>query len=100
MYLAEAFMDLLFFNKNVSQIKISMKRIGDVPGKNVYITCSGRGALRGSVVDGKFSGIIRGTPKQVRAWQQFFKKFVEVPEFSLKDYIEWLKNNNNNNNTS
>ncbi len=100
MHLAEAFMDLLFFNKNITHIKISMKRIGNVPGKNVRIICSGRGSLKGSVVDGKFHGVIRGTPKQVRAWQRFFDKFVEVPEFSLKDYIEWLKSNNNNNNTS
>ena len=92
--LAEAFVDLLSFNKKVTRIKISMKRIGDIPGENVYVTCSGRGSLKGSVVDGNFHGVIRGTPRQVKAWQRFFKKFVEVPDFSLKDYIEWLKNNN------
>lgn len=97
--LAEAFVDLLSFNKKVTRIKISMKRIGDVPGENVYITCSGRGSLKGSVVDGNFHGVIRGTERQVKAWQRFFDKFVEVPEFSLKDYIAWLRNNNNNNNT-
>ena len=94
MYLAEAFMALLFFNKKVNHIKISMKRIGDVPGENVYITCSGRGSLKGSVVNGNFHGVIKGTEKQVKAWQRFFDKFVSVPEFSLQNYIEWLKNNN------
>ena len=93
--LADAFMDLLFFNNKVEHIKISMKRIGDELGENVYITCSGRGSLKGSVIDGKFHGIIKGTEKQVKAWQRFFDKFVSVPEFSLQNYIEWLKNNNN-----
>lgn len=88
-------MDLLSFNKKVTHIKISMKRIGDIPSENVYITCSGRGSLKGSVVDGNFHGVIRGTERQVKAWQRFFDKFVSVPEFSLQNYIEWLKNNNN-----
>ena len=92
-------MDLLFFNKNVEHIKISMKRIGNVPGKNVKITCSGRGSLKGSVVDGEFHGVIRGTEKQVKAWQRFFDKFISVPEFSLTNYIEWLKSSNNNHGT-
>ena len=92
--LAEAIIDLLSYNKKVDHIKISIKRIGDVPGENVYITCSGRGSLKGSIIDGKFHGIIRGTPRQVKAWQRFFDKFVSVPEFSLQNYIKWLKNNN------
>ncbi len=94
-HLAEAFIDLLSFNKNVDHIKISMKRIGDEPGENVYVACSGRGSLKGNVIDGNFHGVIRGTQKQVQAWQRFFDKFVSVPEFSLQKYIEWLKNNNN-----
>lgn len=99
-YLAEAFMDLLLLNPAVSNIKISMKKLDpDVP-ENVYITCSGRGALKGSVIDGKFHGMIRGTPKQVKAWRRFFDKFVEVPEFSLEAYISWLKANNSNNSKS
>ena len=76
-----------------------MKRIGDVPCENVYITCSGRGSLKGSVVDGNFHGVIRGTERQVKAWQRFFDKFVSVPEFSLESYINWLRANGNNNNT-
>jgi len=95
-HLAEAFIDLLSFNKKVDHIKISMKRIGDVPGENVYITCSGRGSLKGSVIDGNFHGVIKGTAREVKAWQRFFDSFVSVPEFSLQKYIEWLKSNNNN----
>ena len=91
--LAEAFMELLFFNKKVEQIKITMKKLDDAP-ENVYISCSGRGMLKGRVVNGVFHGTIKGTEKQVKAWQRFFKKFVEVPEFSLRDYIAWLKQNN------
>ena len=74
-----------------------MRRLNDPPSENVYITCSGRGTLSGRVVNGTFHGKINGTEKQVRAWQRFFKKFVEVPQFSLKDYIAWLKQQNNNN---
>jgi len=93
--LAEAFIELLFFNKKVEQIKITMKRLDDDTPENVYINCSGRGRLKGCVVNGVFHGKINGTEKQVKAWQQFFKDFVEVPEFSLKNYISWLKQNNN-----
>jgi len=50
--------------------------------------------LKGRVVNGVFHGTINGTERQVKAWQRFFKKFVEVPEFSLRDYIAWLKQNN------
>lgn len=97
--LAEAFIDLLYFNKNINHIKISMKRLGDVP-ENVSITCSGRGSLKGNVIDGKFHGIIRGTPRQVKAWQRFFNKFISVPAFSLTMYINWVKSNNDNNNST
>ena len=76
-----------------------MKRIGEVPGRNVYITCSGRGTLKGSVIDGEFHGTIRGTERQIKAWQRFFDKFISVPEFSLTNYIEWLKSSNNNHGT-
>ena len=93
--IADAFMDLIFFHKKVDHVKISIKRFGDVPGENVSITCSGRGSLKGNVIDGTFHGIIRGTPAQVKAWQRFFDKFVEVPRFNLHEYIEWLHNNNN-----
>ena len=72
-----------------------MKRLDDDTPENVYINCSGRGRLKGCVVNGVFHGKINGTEKQVKAWQQFFKDFVEVPEFSLKNYISWLKQNNN-----
>ena len=95
--LAEAFMELLFFNKKVDRIRITMRRIGDPGSGNVYVSCSGRGTLKGRVVNGVFHGTINGTERQVKAWQRFFKKFVEVPEFSLKDYIAWLKQQNNNN---
>lgn len=72
-----------------------MTTLGDNP-ENVSITCSGRGSLKGNVIDGKFHGVIRGTPTQVKEWQRFFNKFVSVPEFSLKMYINWLQSNNNN----
>jgi len=93
--LAEAFMELLFFNKKVDKIKITMKRLEDPPSGNVQISCSGRGTLKGRVINGVFHGTIKGNEEQVKAWQRFFKKFVEVPAFSLKDYIEWLRQNNN-----
>lgn len=92
--LVDAFMELFFFNKKIEQIKISIKRL-DASSGNVYINCSGRGTLKGRVVNGVFHGIIKGNEKQVKAWQRFFKKFVEVPAFSLKEYVEWLKQNNN-----
>jgi len=75
-----------------------MKRLGDVP-ENITITCSGRGSLKGNVIDGKFHGVIRGTPRQVKAWQRFFKKYTTVPVFSLAMYVNWVKSNGNNNNS-
>ena len=93
--LVEAFMESLYFNKKVERIRVSMSRFGhECPNQNVYITCKGRGRLKGRVVKGVFHGTIYGTEKEIKAWLRFFKDFMEVPEFSLKNYIEWLKQNN------
>lgn len=92
--LVEAFMESLYFNRKVKRIRISMSRFGDkCPTQNVYITCSGRGKMKGRIVNGVFHGTISGTEKDVGEWQNFFKRFIEVPEFSLKDYVAWLQQN-------
>jgi len=92
--LVEAFLESLYYNKNVKRIRITMSRFGaKCPTQNVYITCSGRGKMKGRIVNGVFHGTISGTEKEVEVWQTFFKRFIEVPEFSLKDYVAWLQQN-------
>lgn len=66
------------------------------PTHDVYITLSGRGRIKGKIEQGIFHGTVSGSEKQIKSWQTFFKAFVEVPEFSLKEYVQWLKTQNNN----
>lgn len=92
--LVEAFMESLYFNKKVERVRISMSRYGhEMPNQNVYITCSGRGRVKGKIVNGKLHGTIYGTDKEIKEWQEFFADFLQVPEFSLNDYIIWLRAN-------
>jgi hypothetical protein len=95
--LADAFTELFQFNEKVDQIKVRMKRIQGAPKETIQISCFGRGKISGRVVDGTFHGVIKGTKRQVNRWERFFKKFVEVPEFSLQEYVSWLRNDNNHN---
>lgn len=94
--LIEAFVECLYFNKNVKKVRIVISRHGDeVPNQNVYITCTGRGRIKGKIVENKFHGTIYGTEREIKAWLKFFKDFVEAPEFSLEDYVRWLRNSKN-----
>jgi len=94
--LIEAFVESVYVNKSVQQIKITMSRYGyECPTHDVYITLSGRGKIKGKIEQGIFHGTVSGSEKQIKNWQTFFKAFIEVPEFSLKEYVEWLKTQNN-----
>lgn len=96
--LVEAFMESVYMNKSVKQIKITMSRHGVAcPTHDLYISLSGRGKIKGVIEQGVFRGTVSGTRKMVNSWQKFFKAFLEVPEFSLKEYVQWLKTNNNGN---
>jgi len=68
---------------------------------NISIICSGKGTLRGTVMDGAFRGTIKGTPRQVQAWQKFFARFDTVPALSLAElsyaYVNFCSKNNGNN---
>jgi len=88
-----AFMESLYFNKNVESVRIHLARIGEeVPTHKVRISCSGRGKVRGKIVSGVFHGRIYGTEHQIDTWLEFFNTFVAVPEFSFTKYVQWLKN--------
>jgi len=92
--LIEAFMESLYFNKDVERVKVYLSRFGhEVPTHNVHITCSGRGRVKGKIVEGVFHGTIYGTEKEIGEWMEFLKMFVEVPGFELSRYIKWLKSN-------
>lgn len=92
--MVEAFIESLYFNKEVEKVRIHLSRIGhEVPTHDVHIACSGRGRVKGKIVEGVFHGTIYGTDKVIKEWQEFFKMFVEVPRFRLSEYIRWLKAN-------
>lgn len=97
--LATAFIDILYLNKRCKQIKITMKQLDNNPD-NVSIICSGKGTLRGKVMDGTFCGTIKGTPTQIKAWKKFFSKFDTVPVLSLAElsyaYVNFCSKNNDN----
>jgi len=91
--LVQAFLESLYFNKNVKTVRIHLARIGEeVPTHKVRISCSGRGRVKGKIVKGVFHGNVYGTQRQIDTWMEFFDTFLEVPEFSLPKYIKWLKN--------
>jgi len=97
--LATAFIDILYLNKRCINIKISMEQLDNNPD-NISIICSGKGTLRGKVMDGSFRGTIKGTQRQVKAWQKFFAQFDTVPALSLAElscaYVNFCRKNNNN----
>lgn len=73
-------------------VRIHLSRIGDeVPAHKVRISCSGRGRVKGKIVRGVFHGRVYGTERQIKTWFEFFDTFLDVPEFSLPKYINWLK---------
>jgi len=92
--LVEALIETMYFNKKVDKVRVSISKLGDgVPNHNVQISCTGVGRVNGKIVDGVLHGTIFGTEKEIEHWQKFFSDFLEVPEFSLTRYIEWLKTN-------
>lgn len=93
--LIEAFLETLYFNKSVERVRIVVSRFKpEVPTQDVFITCSGRGRIKGKIVNGVFHGTIYGTERDIKRWQKFFSDFIEEPGFKLMDYIEWLRQNN------
>lgn len=93
-----AFIDILYLNKRCREIKISMKKL-DSPD-SISINCSGKGTLKGKVIDGTFRGTIKGTPAQVKSWQKLFARFDSVPPISFAEltyaYVNFCSKNNNN----
>jgi len=104
--LVEVFLESLYFNKDVKKISFSMSRMDEATAEptapqapNVWIsgTIMTRGSIRGKIVNGVFHGTVIGTEKQIKKWDKLFSEFIAVPEFSLQDYISFLKAKNNDN---
>jgi hypothetical protein len=104
--LVEVFLESLYFNKDVKKIRFSMSRMDEATATptapqapNVWIsgTIMTKGNIRGKIVNGVFHGKVSGTEKQIKKWDKLFSEFIAVPEFSLQDYITFLKANNNKN---
>jgi hypothetical protein len=104
--LVEVFLESLYFNKDVKKIRFSMTRMDEATATptapqapNVWISGAimTKGSICGKIVKGVFHGTVTGTEKQIKKWDKLFSDFIAVPEFSLQDYITWLKAKNNEN---
>jgi len=86
--LVNAYVESLYFNEKVTKIKITLKKDSN---QMIQILCTGRGRLRGRIVKDVVEIWVSGTDEELLAWTQFFRDFATVPEFSLREYIEWAK---------
>jgi len=88
--LVQAYVESLYFNEKVTSVKITLKKNSN---QEIKILCTGRGRIRGKFVKDVAELWITGTEEELLAWTQFFRDFTKVPEFSLRDYVEWAKGN-------
>ena len=86
--LVRAYLEILYFNKKVDKIRISIKKNTN---QELTVTCTGRGRLRGRIRKDVADIWVTGTPEEVKHWDTFFTDFAQVPAFSLKEYVSWLK---------
>jgi hypothetical protein len=58
--LIEAFVEALYFDKEVDRVKITISRLGNsFPAQDIYIACVGKGKIKGKIVNGQFEGYSR-----------------------------------------
>jgi len=86
--LVQASLDVLYFNKTVEKVKIELKKNSN---QELEIFCSGRGKLRAKITKDTADIWVTGTEEEISAWEQFFIDFASVPEFSLRQYVQWAK---------
>ena len=86
--LVNAYIESLFFNEKVTKVKITLKKDSN---QVIRILCTGRGKLRGKIVKDVAEIWVSGTDEELLAWTQFFRDFATVPEFSLRDYVNWAR---------
>jgi len=88
--LVEAFMETLYFDKNVERVRISISRYGhEVPTQNVYITCVGKGRIKGKIKDNVLEGTIYGTDEEINEWLKFFGLKPERGKQTTLPFLGW-----------
>jgi len=85
--IVQAALDILHFDHRVDKVKMTLKK----DDQYLELICRGRGRLKARISKGVADIWVTGTQKQVKAWEEFFSKFAEAPEFSLKQYIQWAR---------
>jgi len=86
--LVNAYVESLYFNEKVTKVKVILKKNTN---QEISILCTGRGRMRGRISKDIAEIWVSGTDEELLAWEQFFRDFAAVPEFSLRDYVEWAK---------
>jgi len=86
--LLRACLDVLYFNKTVTKVQMTVKTNSN---QILEVTCSARGRLRGRITKDVADIWVTGTPEEIKHWNRFFTDFAQVPDFSLKEYVSWLK---------
>jgi len=86
--LVNAYSNVLYFNETVKKVKIAIKKNSN---QLIQVLCTGRGRLRAAIKNDVAEIWVSGTEEEVLSWDQFFREFATVPEFSLRDYINWAK---------
>jgi len=86
--ITRAYVESLYFNEIVKKVGIVIKKNSN---QEVEIRCYGRGTLRGKIRKDAAEIWVSGTSEEVLGWEQFFRDFVSVPEFSLREYMNWAK---------
>jgi len=86
--LVNAYSNVLYFNETVKKVRITIKKNSN---QLIQVLCTGRGKLRATIKKDVAEIWVSGTEEEVLSWDQFFREFATVPEFSLRDYIDWAK---------
>ncbi len=84
----QALVEILYFNKAVDKVKIDLKKNCN---QEIEFACRGRGNLTGKITRDTTEIWVSGTEEEVKAWTRFFNDFATVPEFNLREYIQWAK---------
>ena len=86
--IVNACLEILYFNEKVDKVRISIKKNSN---QDIRLVCSGRGRLTARLRKDVAEVWVSGTDVEIQSWETFFTDFATVPDFSLREYIKWVK---------